>query len=800
MAIYKDRSDVHAPWDPSDPGRAMVRGSLPLELREWQQQTGRSLGTLILGPDGEVIQMSLLDPTNMAATEDQPALASVLDQVTPDHALQVLASERKLPWILLMPTEHKATGEASDPEGPPANMEQCELVQAVASDGQTVLSGDQQGPESSRNRTKQHQDTQRPGGRHKDMAAVSYNLCSRTAARQEEGKEAWEGKEVRREEAEEKSTTRKRSQDRDQPGPPMSGVSSLLTTEEEESQNINPHKPSHPTPTGHSTEWAVSQKGNPKHSDGALPPSGRKGGPSKKTNVMVGEQNPQQVEGETQETGEQTSREKLEDTLNKEVESQDSPAVQTMKNRKVNEGQEGRGQEQKGLSKEKGRGQEQKGLSKEKGRGQEQKGLPKEEGRGQEQKGLPKEKGRVLRKKKKDRVKDQAEFVVGKPKGHVDVERTQKTKERKGTSETSPDGDTVDDSAALNINTHDFESMVEEEHSVHMESPRPHHSSGNRSSSSNGQSGQISHRSNSCEEVVLPSGPRRSSHDQLSPCSVVMTAENQLLNLVMSDASSNTDKNRAEAAARKEQQKKVLAEKAERRRLEVERKRKERDEEKRRQQEREEREECMRLELEEEQNQRAEELRLRRLSEEEERRRLEEKETERIRREQAEKEREWRKKEKKRSQLEMIQKIRQEEEERRAAELEQQRLEEALRKEEERRRLAAMEDHEKTEYLQKQKEEEEERRKAEEERKRRVAEATQRAKEEARLQAELFARQRAVLEQQLQFRRGLLMEAGALGQTQDISRAWVYSYFELLQLLGLAEAPSAQEDLPKDMS
>ncbi|CAB1329217.1 unnamed protein product, partial [Coregonus sp. 'balchen'] len=33
MAIYKDRSDVHAPWDPSDPGRAMVRGSLPLELR-----------------------------------------------------------------------------------------------------------------------------------------------------------------------------------------------------------------------------------------------------------------------------------------------------------------------------------------------------------------------------------------------------------------------------------------------------------------------------------------------------------------------------------------------------------------------------------------------------------------------------------------------------------------------------------------------------------------------------------------------------------------------------------------------
>ncbi|XP_052358047.1 trichohyalin [Oncorhynchus keta] len=787
MAIYKDRSDVHAPWDPSDPGRAMVRGSLPLELREWQQQTGRSQGTLILGPDGEVIQMSPWDPNNMSATEDQPALTSALDQVTRDHALQVLTSEGELPWVLLMQTQSIATGEASNPEGPPANMEQCELVQTVGSDGQTALSGGQrhrQGPEPSRNRTtgKQlHPDTQRPGGSDKHMAAVSYNSRTVEIPRQEEGKEA------RREEAEEKSTTRKRSQDREKPGPQRSGVSSLPTTEEEETQNINPHKPSQPIPTGHSTEWAFSQNRSPKHSEGPLTPSGRRGGHSKKTNVTVDEQNPQQAEGQTQETGEQASREK--DTLNKE------------KKRKVNEGQE--------------------------------------------QEVLSKEAGKVLRKKKKDRVKDQAEFIVGKPKGHVDVERTKKTKETKGhldvertkktketkghvdvertkktketkghldvertkkTKETkglsetspsalSPDGDvkdTEDDSAALNAH--------EEEHSDLVQSPRSHHSSVNRSSSSNGQSGQSSHRSNSCEDEVLPCGQRRSSHEQLSPCSVVMTAETQPLNLVISDASISTDKNRGEAAAHMEQQKNVLAEKAERRRLEVERKRKEREEERRRQQEREEREECMRLELEEEQNQRAEELRLRRLAEEEERQRLEEKETERRRREQAEKEREWRKKEQKRRQLEMIQKIRQEEEERRAAELELQRLEEAMSKEEERRRLAAMEDHEKREYLQKQKEEEEERRKAVEERKSREEEAAQWAKEEARLQAELFARQRALLEQQLQFRRGLLTEAGALGQTQDISRAWVYSYFQLIQLLGLAEVPTAQEDSPKDMS
>ncbi|KAM6946048.1 uncharacterized protein KIAA2012 homolog [Aplochiton taeniatus] len=45
--------------------------------------------------------------------------------------------------------------------------------------------------------------------------------------------------------------------------------------------------------------------------------------------------------------------------------------------------------------------------------------------------------------------------------------------------------------------------------------------------------------------------------------------------------------------------------------------------------------------------------------------------------------------------------------------------------------------------------------------------------------------QRAWLEQQLVFRRGLQTESEALQQTQDISRPWVYSYFTLLQMLGL---------------
>ena len=60
----------------------------------------------------------------------------------------------------------------------------------------------------------------------------------------------------------------------------------------------------------------------------------------------------------------------------------------------------------------------------------------------------------------------------------------------------------------------------------------------------------------------------------------------------------------------------------------------------------------------------------------------------------------------------------------------------------------------------------------------------------------LFHRQRAALERQLMFHRSLFVESGGLEQTQDISRPWVFSYFTLLKLLGLAES---SEDLVKDV-
>ena len=57
--------------------------------------------------------------------------------------------------------------------------------------------------------------------------------------------------------------------------------------------------------------------------------------------------------------------------------------------------------------------------------------------------------------------------------------------------------------------------------------------------------------------------------------------------------------------------------------------------------------------------------------------------------------------------------------------------------------------------------------------------------EEAKRLAEEMARKQAEMEARLQFCRGLQLEANGLEHTQDITRAFVFSYYELLQWLGL---------------
>lgn len=59
------------------------------------------------------------------------------------------------------------------------------------------------------------------------------------------------------------------------------------------------------------------------------------------------------------------------------------------------------------------------------------------------------------------------------------------------------------------------------------------------------------------------------------------------------------------------------------------------------------------------------------------------------------------------------------------------------------------------------------------------------AMEEAKRLAIEMAQQKAELERRLQFNRSLHLEASGLQHTHNITRAFTWSYFELLRLLGL---------------
>uniref|UniRef100_A0A8C4X726 Uncharacterized protein n=1 Tax=Erpetoichthys calabaricus TaxID=27687 RepID=A0A8C4X726_ERPCA len=231
------------------------------------------------------------------------------------------------------------------------------------------------------------------------------------------------------------------------------------------------------------------------------------------------------------------------------------------------------------------------------------------------------------------------------------------------------------------------------------------------------------------------------------------------------------------------------ADNAEKRRQEVERKRHEREELRKRmeqeKQEQQEREDRMKQELEEDERQRAEEMQLKKLQQEAEQQQQEEQERMRRRLQAAAQERERRAQEEHRRKLLLLQKLRRREEEQRAAEAAHRQAEEEARRAEEARRMQEMSELERLEYQRWKREEEEHRRWEEEERQRVAAERMQRVLEEAKWQALLLARQRAVLEQQLIFQRDLLVEVDGMERAQEISRPWVYSYFELLEMLGL---------------
>lgn len=278
------------------------------------------------------------------------------------------------------------------------------------------------------------------------------------------------------------------------------------------------------------------------------------------------------------------------------------------------------------------------------------------------------------------------------------------------------------------------------------------------------------------EPIISPRSRISNAHSTKSP----QTDDDANQPSYFSDTSSSSknEANKLNRAAQREA-------KAELRRQDVQRKRREREEHFRREKEEAERMEQMVRDLEEERLRKEEAKRLERERLEESRRRREEDRLARERRAELEAERERRMKEEYMKKLEEM-KRKQEEEARSRAELEEKmRLEEAERQRLEQLMLAQMEADEREQYLRTKREEEEKLRKLEEEEKRRRLEEQQRAAEEAMRMAQEIARKQAELQRRLEFNRSLHSEAGNLSQSQAVTRAFVFSYLELLNWLSL---------------
>eukprot|EP00071_Canis_lupus_P037343 XP_022270900.1 uncharacterized protein KIAA2012 homolog isoform X4 [Canis lupus familiaris] len=226
----------------------------------------------------------------------------------------------------------------------------------------------------------------------------------------------------------------------------------------------------------------------------------------------------------------------------------------------------------------------------------------------------------------------------------------------------------------------------------------------------------------------------------------------------------------------------LRAERAEMRRLEVERRRRDQEEQRRLLQEQLERAERMKEELELEPRARAEENRLRKQRLEEERQRQEEEERKRQHRLQVAQERVRQQQEEFWRKLQELQRKKQQEEAKRAEVERQKEKELEMQLAEEQKRLMEMAEEERLEYQHRKQEAEEKAQLEAEERRQREEEAARLALEEAMKQAQEQARQKDALKKRLHFHQELYKEASGLQWTRNISRSWVYSYFQFLQI------------------
>ncbi|XP_041662297.1 uncharacterized protein KIAA2012 [Cheilinus undulatus] len=673
--LQNQLSDLQDPHETCDDDRGVVRGVLPLELRDLQN--GKPVGCLIVGPDGEILQLSLYENSQDTNSGDGD---------TQEKALQVLSPEgERLPWVVMLQPEYKHAG--GEEENKNVLVHDVQLHQSIKKLLDLHRSADAFSPRSLTD----------PGEPLKNFLFKDDASCSQQNIYVNETTSD-----------DTVDTRRKNTEGKD------AKVAAKIPRD--------------------------VKTGKPAESDGHKTSRRRKEGRSLKE--------------KTGRDVQPVRSQKQEERVHKDAaETQDQSVLHPDLSRKVKNKMADMRGERGSLTKSKER---------------EERG---DAGRRRRESADKKRRGELKHK----------ELVYGSPE-EKEEELNQGKKEKSHPASTKSPSATQkhDNKPNSKVDPEDTDMFGDKLSSIQSVSSL-------RSAAAVSQSNLTSSRrslASTCEEAGPASAMGlTSSHGRLSSCSTVMVTEEQLmLNPVKPEVSKPRKSQREEeeeAAALR------LAQRAERRRQEVERKRKEREEEERRQQEREQTEDRMKNELEEERRRRAEEIRLKKMAEEEKKRKQEEEELERARREQEQREREKRRQEERRWQMERLQKMREEMEQKRRVELERLRLEEERRQEEENKKLQEMDENEREEYLHRKKEEEEVRRKNEDERRRREEEEALQAAEEARLQAELLARQMALLQQQLALKRRLLLDAVGLEKTQAISRPWVFSYFTLLQIMGL---------------
>ncbi|XP_034430569.1 uncharacterized protein KIAA2012 homolog [Hippoglossus hippoglossus] len=776
LAFLQNRlPDLQNPFGSRDADRGVVRGLLPLELRDFQN--GKSVGSLILGPDGEIIQLSLYDNNSQHPSQ--------VDNGTQQQALQVLSTEGEtLPWIIVLQSE-------DTPRDGAVELNTDALISNVQQHlpkhkgTESHVSVGQFATGERRLRTKLFQDVH---------GSTETNICPATSR---PDTVAVTLKKTKSAEAGTETLTK----------PKKDGRNNVRITPLREKVGTEEQR-------GGDAEAEVEEE-DEKGQTGHLSPSHRPGQSRKKhhdkEDMFGSEQNISQTDATTEETvdrrrrnikkkdteeaaittgtsgittaeseGQKTSRisrdggwprQKTEDTSQPirsqkpeertnrgTTETHDDSAPPSSKKQTRDEREVKRGQVKKNEGHDRGGGAAAR----------------------QKEVSTGKKRGRRGRLTHKELVVESDDDPV--EKGEVEINQELEEEESFLKSPESPsatqkhktEAKMCEDVETDCLSSNDEHRNIRSVSSLRSSDAASHlHQRNSRGSAASSWGGAM----------IASATGFSSACGRLSSCSTVMVADEQLmLNPVKPELPRMSQE---EAAALR------LAQRAERRRQEVERKRREREEEERRQQEREQTEERMKSELEGERRKRAEELRLKKLAEEEQRRRHEEEEQARVRREQAKREMERRSQEERRRQMERLQRMREEEERRRKAELERLQMEEQQRQEEENMKLQEMDESERIEYLRVKEQEEEERRKKEEENKRREEEAALLGAEQARMQAEQLAREVALLHQQLAFKRGLVLEAGGLEKTQGISRPWIYSYFSLLQLLGLT--PSQAE-------